>query len=235
MGFCLVLAWVGVSGSASQSQAEAISLPGEVSGSVAIATDYAYRGVSQTVEDIAMSSSIDWSHESGVYLGVWGSNVDFGDGTELEMDIYGGYASELMGISYDVGILGYLYPGARSGDQDFLEFTLGLGYDAGFASASLGVAISPEFYANAGVGTHLSAGIAMPVPVPMLEDYGVAVDVNFGLQVLEDAADFVHYDVGLGFELVGFGLDIRYIGAGYTDGIGKLDDDRVIFGISRGF
>ena len=95
---------------------------------------------------MALQSSLDWGHESGVYLGMWGSNVDFGDSTQLELDVYGGYSNVYEGVTCDVLILGYLYPGANSDlDQDFVEFSLALGYDAGIASLSTSVAISPDW------------------------------------------------------------------------------------------
>ncbi len=36
----------------------------------------AFRGVSQSDEDVAVQASLDWSHASGVYTGFWSSNVD---------------------------------------------------------------------------------------------------------------------------------------------------------------
>ncbi len=237
VGLCLALILNGLSGGVSLALAEEMTLPGEFSATVNITSDYVYRGVSQTNEDIAVQSSLDWNHESGLYLGMWATNVDFGDGTELEMDIYGGFASEVAGISYDVMVLGYLYPGARAGDQDFIEFSLGLGYDAGFASANVGLAVSPEWYGNSGVGTYIYGGVAVPIPIGALEGTGVAfsIDANFGYQDLADASNFVHYDVGLGIELLGFALDVRYVGNDIDDGSLKVDDDRVVFGISREF
>ena len=120
---------------------EKATLPGEFSATIAFTTDYVYRGISQTSEDVALQSSLDWNHDSGVYVGMWGTNIDFKDGSsQLELDVYGGYASEYEGISYDFMILGYLYPGADSDlDQDFVEFSLALGYDFGLASVSTSV------------------------------------------------------------------------------------------------
>ncbi|MBW2389228.1 MAG: hypothetical protein JRG89_12425, partial [Deltaproteobacteria bacterium] len=176
IGCLLVLALTCASASASLAMAdeEEASLPGEFSANIAFTTDYVYRGISQTSEDVALQSTLDWNHESGVYLGVWGSNIDFKDGSsQLELDIYGGYANEYEGISYDVMILGYVYPGAdRDLDQDFVEFSLALGYDFGLASVNTGVAISPDFYGASGVGAHITAGVGVPIPIEMLTPYG---------------------------------------------------------------
>lgn len=80
-------------------------------------TDYRFRGISQSSFKPAVQGGIDFSHKSGAYAGVWGSNVnwvkDFAGATEgsLEVDLYGGYKGELMkGLGFDVGLIGYLYP-----------------------------------------------------------------------------------------------------------------------------
>ena len=54
------------------------------SASVALATDYVWRGYSQTDEEAAISGSFDYGHSSGLYAGVWASNVDFEDADLVE-------------------------------------------------------------------------------------------------------------------------------------------------------
>ena len=68
--------------------------PHEFSANVALATDYMYRGGSQTNEQPAISGGFDYAHSSGVYAGVWASNVDFGDSANIEIDYYGGIGGE---------------------------------------------------------------------------------------------------------------------------------------------
>src|SRR3546814_18863089 len=50
-----------------------------ITGSAAVVSDYRIRGVSQTGEEAAIQGSIGISHESGLYAGVWGPGVDFGE------------------------------------------------------------------------------------------------------------------------------------------------------------
>jgi len=80
-------------------------------------TDYRFRGISQSSFKPAVQGGADFSHKSGAYVGVWGSNVnwvkDFAGATDgsLEVDLYGGYKGELAtDLSFDVGIIGYIYP-----------------------------------------------------------------------------------------------------------------------------
>ena len=76
-------------GSASIAQAE-------ISSTLTLASDYDFRGISQTARDPALQASLDWASESGFYLGAWVSNVDFGSGTaaDFEWDLLGGYRGQ---------------------------------------------------------------------------------------------------------------------------------------------
>jgi len=74
----------------------------EVSMNITLASNYYFRGVSQTTDEAAAQGGIDFEDASGLYAGAWASNVDFGDGTSYEIDFYGGYAGEAVGLGYDV-------------------------------------------------------------------------------------------------------------------------------------
>ena len=65
-----------------------ISLPAfaSVSANVSFATDYIWRGMTQT-DGPAMSGGFDYSAESGFYAGIWGSNVNFNDGAGSDLII----------------------------------------------------------------------------------------------------------------------------------------------------
>lgn len=92
-----------------------------VSGSAALASDYVFRGVSQTNGDPAVQAGVEYAADSGFYAGTWGSNVSWlsdysAAGTSvsnsLELDAYAGYRGKLGDrVSYDVGALYYWYPG----------------------------------------------------------------------------------------------------------------------------
>ncbi|BBI65570.1 hypothetical protein HSBAA_PA_1730 (plasmid) [Vreelandella sulfidaeris] len=48
---------------------------------------------------------MDYEHASGFYAGGWGSNVDFGDGTSYELDLYAGFSGSVEELGYDVGYI----------------------------------------------------------------------------------------------------------------------------------
>lgn len=99
------------------------SVMADWSSTVTLASDYLFNGVSQTDESPALQGSIDWSGQKGLYAGVWGSNVDFGDDTNLEADLYFGYYTALNeSLNLDVGVAQYTYHGANySSDGNYAE------------------------------------------------------------------------------------------------------------------
>lgn len=92
-----------------------------VSGNISGTSNYLWRGVTQTNDAVAIQGSIDYSHDSGFYVGTWASNVDFGDDTSYELDLYVGYGGSITeDSSYDLNYLYYAYPDAE-GSIDFGE------------------------------------------------------------------------------------------------------------------
>lgn len=97
--------------------AEEAAVVSPVSANVALASEYVYRGISQTREKLALQGGFDYAHSSGFYVGTWGSNInwlqDAGASSSLEIDLYGGYKGKVNDdFSYDVGYLRYEYPGS---------------------------------------------------------------------------------------------------------------------------
>jgi uncharacterized protein (TIGR02001 family) len=112
--------------------------PHSTSGNLTFTTNYVVRGLSQTNFKPAIQGTYEYAHASGVYAGLFASNVSwYGDGWEgaapgvngniyggtgndaisssLEIDIYGGYRGKIAdAISYDVGAIYYYYPGQYS-------------------------------------------------------------------------------------------------------------------------
>lgn len=83
----------------------------ELSGNAAIASNYIWRGVTQTTDQSAGQGGIDYGHESGLYAGTWVSNVNFGNSDDgYEMDVYAGFAGEAGDLGYDIGVISYQYP-----------------------------------------------------------------------------------------------------------------------------
>ncbi|MGB5261429.1 MAG: TorF family putative porin, partial [Gammaproteobacteria bacterium] len=96
----------------------------ELDFNIAAASNYYFRGVTQTLDDAAVSGGVDWGHDSGLYIGTWASNVQF---ASAEVDWYAGYANEFdNGLGYDVSVLYYYYP--DGGNIDYAEIAGSLSY-----------------------------------------------------------------------------------------------------------
>jgi uncharacterized protein (TIGR02001 family) len=99
--------------------AAAPASPHTFTGNVGFASEYLYRGIAQTAGKPALQGGFDYAHASGLYAGVWGSNISWlenlgASGASLEIDIYGGYKGTFgaSDFGYDVGVLTYNYPGS---------------------------------------------------------------------------------------------------------------------------
>lgn len=87
-----------------------------VTGNLTIASDYRFRGISQTFKQPTIQGGIDYAHASGLYAGTWMSNVSgnqYPNGASLEWDIYAGYKTTVGDVALDMGYLKYYYPGAE--------------------------------------------------------------------------------------------------------------------------
>ena len=82
-----------------------------------VVSDYRYRGISQSRLQPALQGGVDYTDKSGFYVGAWGSTIKWIKDTpgvtsgSTELDIYGGYKGAVGDISYDVGLLSYVYSG----------------------------------------------------------------------------------------------------------------------------
>lgn len=143
--------------------AEATS-PHTFSYNVGLYSQYIFRGLTQTARQPALQGGVDYSHSSGFYAGMWGSNIswlqDAGayQNSSLEVDVYGGYKNMFgdSGISYDVGLLQYLYPGSRNPGikrADTTELYAALGWQ--WISAKVSTVVSDgAFGVDDGQGTY---------------------------------------------------------------------------------
>jgi len=114
-----------------------------VTGNVALTTDYRFRGVSLSGGDPAIQGGITVSHKSGVYLSTWSSSLHGGDVYgEQELDLIAGWTGGLgsSGLTFDGGMLYYVYPSGHVGDANYWEPYASLAYTAGPAKLKAGLA-----------------------------------------------------------------------------------------------
>lgn len=96
--------------------AAAPASPHTFTGNMTIASDYRFRGISQTYLGPTIQGGVDYSHASGFYVGNWNSNVSglaYNNGNNIEMDFYGGWKKSWGDWGLDLGGLYYYYDSAR--------------------------------------------------------------------------------------------------------------------------
>jgi len=196
------------------------------SGSVAVTSDYKFRGISQTKTNAAIQGSLTLSHDSGVYFTAWGSSVDLDLVGGSEVDTLLGYAGTSGDVSYDVGVMRYNYPGANDSNSaltpkvtpDFNEVYASVAYKG----AKLGVAYSDDYYLESGKFSYIYGSYATEV-----EGFGLMAQV--GVSQFDKAAGFataingnvpgedsyIDYKVAVTKAVVGLNVEVAYVGTDF--------------------
>ncbi|HKI73868.1 MAG TPA: TorF family putative porin [Pseudomonadales bacterium] len=168
-----------------------------ISGNVSLITDYKWRGISQTTNGPAVQGGLDFADKSGLYAGIWGSNVTFGG--SLESDWYFGYNGTVNSdLGYSVGYIYYYYPkqasldGPGGPDDSFQE----INGSVTFKGLTAGVSYSNNFFGETGKATYFNLGYDFSLP----NDFGLSL--HYGNQNFNDNAsvglpNYSDYSIGL--------------------------------------
>ena len=218
---------IALAGTASAQEAEK---PLDLSFNVGAATDYVFRGVSQTNENPQAYAGVDATLWGLGYAGAWVSNVDFGNQTDGEFDLYAGVRPTLGPVSVDLGVIYYGYINSPSGsDQDYVEWKAAASVPAGPATVGAAVYYSSDFFGGTGDAVYYEVNGS----VPLTEKLSLSGAV--GHQDVDYDGDYNTWNVGLGFAVTDFlGFDLRYHDTDEHD-FGKLYDGRVVLGLKASF
>jgi uncharacterized protein (TIGR02001 family) len=123
-----------------------------INGSATLISDYRFRGISQTNLQPAIQGSITVTHSSGLYATVWSSStsgyVTFSGTGSQEIDLIAGFKKTYSGVTFDAGVLYYVYPRSRpAGDQskgDFFEPYADIAYTYGPVTGKVTVNYAPK-------------------------------------------------------------------------------------------
>ena len=192
----------------------------QIAWNVGVFSDYVFRGYSQTDEEAAIQGGVDLTMGS-FYAGAWASNVDFGDDTTAEVDLYGGFRTETGGFAVDLGVVTYLYVEAPDGtDYDYVEFKAAASRAVGPVTAGAAVYYSPDFFGLDEEATYVEGNVAF-TPA---EKWTVSAAV--GYQALDVNDDYTTWNAGVAYAVTdNLAIDIRYHD---TDVDGPLSEDRVV-------
>ncbi len=216
-----------------------------ISANVTLASDYAYRGISQTDEKPAIQGGFDYAHASGFYVGVWGSNVSWlndiaastSTGNSLEIDVYGGYSTELGPVGLDVGVLHYNYPGnynstwrAETGmeNPNTTEGYVALSWE--FLTFKYSHAFTDLFgLADSDGSRYYDLGAEYEV-MP-----GLVASAHFGRQYVKGNSmdSYNDWKVGATYSMLGVDLGLHYVDTDLSGG--GVVGERVIASVSKSF
>ena len=189
-----------------------------LSGTFGVTSDYMFRGQSQSNHDAALQAGLTVAHDSGFYLGAWGSTIDFGNDTDFELDLYAGYGGAISdSTTFDLNVTYYSYPNAPSGTAyDYTEVAGTITYSMDAFSIYAKTALTPEFFGDTGFGAWLGTGVGYQVMD------GVKLSGNVGYQWIEDNAlagipDYFNYDIGITGTYGIVSIDLRYFGTDLSE------------------
>ncbi len=157
-----------------------------VEANIGATSNYIWRGVTQSNDGAAVSGGLDWSDDSGFYLGTWTSSLG---GGQYELDLYGGFGGEIEGgFGYDVGVIAYLYP-IGDVESDFTEVYL----NGSYGMFNAGVAYTVDTEAGGSGDLYASAGL----------DFDLGNDMGLGLTFgsysydADSSADWTHVNASI--------------------------------------
>ena len=201
---------------------------GTFNASFTFATDYSFRGISQTARQIAFQPSFGYETPSfgqdlavSGYVGLWGSKFS-SPGSTTEVDLLAGFKGKALNerLTFDLGFVRYNYLGAPADlYYDFNEFSLVAGYDFGLFQAKAAVYYSPNFYANSGDAWYKWGQITIPLRfVQINENVSFRLFGSLGNQYVgrfpsyEIGVDnYWDWQIGLAANVYGFDLAVAYV------------------------
>jgi uncharacterized protein (TIGR02001 family) len=207
---CAMMGSMAVAAPAFAQDEEEAEGPITVTGGVNVVSDYRFRGVSLSDKDFAVQPTLTVSHESGFYVGVWGSNLAENAGDDVEVDLYAGFAGG-DAVTYDLGATYYLYPGVSS--FNYVELTGKLGTTVGPVKLGGQLSYVPS-QDNTGNNDNIYLGTNASIGIP---DSPITLTASVGY---EDGA----FTTGSGKLDWTLGATASF--SGFTAGVSYVDSDR---------
>ena len=171
----------------------------EVSFNASLISDYRYRGMSQTRLQPALQGGADYvNNPSGFYAGTWLSTIkwvkDAGGSGDLEIDLYAGKKGDIAdGVSYDVGVLAYVYPSNKlSPDANTTEIYGQVGFGPAYLKFSNSTTNLFGF-ANSKNSTYVDVG----ANIDIFE--GTQLNLHLGHQTVKNNTMYSYTDWKVGF------------------------------------
>ena len=214
-----------------------------VTGSAALTSDYLFRGISQSAENMAVQGSFTATDDSGIYFTAWGSSISTeatgrSASSGLELDTLLGYTTTVGDITYDIGVMRYNYPGADK-VKPRISYNEVYGSVA-YKGAKLGTAFSDDYFGETGKFNY----VYVDYTTALTERVGAVAHVGYNAFesaafLLGNSKHYVDYKVGLNSQVAGLGIEVAYIGsdanAKKSVVYGENATGRAVFTVSKAF
>ena len=200
--------------------------PVQLSASLTGATDYVWRGVSQSNQDPAVFAAVNVS-AGGFYAGAGTENVHFA-GIDQEYDLWAGYVLPLGKAKLDVGVVRYGYVDAPA-KIDTLEVKAALSGTVGKLGLGVKVHHTGNYFGSSQPATYAEGNASLPLTDKL------SLSAAFGHQQIDNLPDYNTWNAGLSYAVLkGARIDLRYHDTD-TNAFGKLGEARLVGSFSIGF
>jgi uncharacterized protein (TIGR02001 family) len=186
----------------------------DVTGSVALTTDYLYRGISQTDDQPAAQAGVQFHSSNGWNAGMWASSVDFQNGGNLayELDLLAGYSWQLSpDWSTQLGYVHYAYLNDDDSGYDYDEVSASVSYQQ---RATASVSWSPNTSKHTYWGL-VSDKQALAYELSLLQPLHPrwSLYAGVGYYDLRDLVDtgYWYWSTGVAFTWQGMQVDLLHI------------------------
>ncbi len=198
----------------------------------AVASDYVFRGVSQTEGDPAISAGVDMT-QGLFYAGAWAGNVSFARDadTDAEIDLYAGVRPEFGGFNWDFGVVSYSYANQPDGaDYDYVELKAATSRAVGPAILGAAIYYSPDFF-----GAFEDEATYAEINGAISPADRWTISAALGRQWVSSDFDYATWNLGAAYQLTdNLALDVRYFDTDEHD-FGAAYDGRVAASLKATF
>lgn len=204
----------------------------DISVTLTAATEYVWRGVSQSNQNPAIFGAVNASFGNGFYAGVGAENVDFGAGVPIdtEYDMWAGWGGKLSDLDVGFTAIRYGYVNAPSGsDLDTYDFKGAVGRSFDKVNLGVNVFYTPDYF-----GVEEPAVYYEAVAGYKFNDKW-SVDGNLAKQTISNSnADYATWSIGTSYAVTdNVTLDLRYLDTDVSSG-GKTFNDHVVLSFKVG-
>jgi uncharacterized protein (TIGR02001 family) len=169
------------------------------------ATDYVFRGVSQTSNDPAIFGAARVSYDQ-FYAGVGIENVNFHNSTAAEYDLSGGWAPKIAGFRFDFGVIRYGYINEPAFTHiDTVDFKAAVLHDFGPATLGAAVYYTCDYFGTGHKAVYFEGSATYRITKRL------SVGATLGRQTVDDGTDHDTWNAGANYAFTkNIALDLRY-------------------------